>query len=326
MSRQGLFGRWAPALTAALVLVGAATHGWAAAAAATEPSMARITRQSYRSTGGEKREYIVYLPAAFDSQPERRWPILLFLHGDGERGDGVEYLDWVMVHGPLYEAWIQKRDLPFVILGPQLPMFGRDETVPYLKDRDPAWLPARLEDGVPPRPADFATPQPMTGATADVPQPLPPEGPPDGWPSREQDLLTILDQALALYRGDPERVYLTGLSYGGFGAWYLASRHAQRFAALAPVVGWGHPDLMAPLAKHRVPVWAFAGGRDPVVPVGPFFEGLNELERLGHPEVRFTVHQDMGHDTWTRVYAGRDLYDWLLSHRRDGTGATPPAH
>ena len=61
---------------------------------------------------------------------------MLFLHGDGERGDGREDLDWVTVHGPLYEAWIQKRNLPFIILSPQLPLFGRDKTVPYIRDRD----------------------------------------------------------------------------------------------------------------------------------------------------------------------------------------------
>ena len=123
---------------------------------------------------------------------------------------------------------------------------------------------------------------------------------------------------MELFRIDPDRVYLTGLSYGGFGTWFLAARHPQRFAAIAPVVGWGHPEQMAPLAERRMPVWVFAGGRDPAVPVKYFYTGLNELERLGHDEVRFTIHEDGGHDVWKRVYAGRDLYDWLLSHRRGG--------
>jgi alpha-beta hydrolase superfamily lysophospholipase len=65
-----------------------------------------------------------------------------------------------------------------------------------------------------------------------------------------------------------------------------------------------------------MPVWCFAGGRDPVVQVDYFYEGMNKLERLGHPDVRFTVEEDMSHDVWTRVYAGEDIYRWMLSHSR----------
>jgi predicted peptidase len=278
-------------------------------------SEARLVRQPYLSSTGDERDYFVYLPVGYDSAPERRWPVLLFLHGDGERGDGREDLDWVLVHGPLYEAWVQKRDLPFLIVAPQLPLFGREKTVDYIRDRDASQIPRRLEEGVPPRPQEFPTPEPMTGATPDAALPTGPEGPPDGWPRREQDLLTILDQMEERYRTDPDRVYLTGLSYGGFGTWYLASRHPERFAAIAPVVGWGHPELMPPLARRKLPVWVFAGGRDPAVRVKHFFAGLNELEKLGHDAVRFTIHEDMGHDAWRRVYGGQDLYDWLLSHR-----------
>ena len=71
---------------------------------------------------------------------------------------------------------------------------------------------------------------------------------------------------------------------------------------------------MEPIASHRIPLWVFAGGRDDAVELKHFYTGLNRLEELGHPEVRFTVHEDVGHDAWTRVYGGRDLYDWLLTH------------
>jgi predicted peptidase len=303
----------------ALVLSGAV---WAIAGLAAEPAAVdesaepRLLRQSYVSSAGDERQHFVYLPAGYETDTERRWPLLLFLHGNGERGDGREDLDWVLVHGPLYEAWVQKRDLPFVIVAPQLDLFGLDKTVDYIRDRDPATIPRRLAEGVPLRPGDFPTPQPMAGAVPDAELPFGAEGPPNGWPRREQDLLAILDQALERHRIDPDRVYLTGLSYGGFGSWYLASRHPRRFAAVAPVVGWGHPALMAPLAETRMPIWVFAGGRDPAVPVRFFYAGLNELERLGHDGVRFTTHEDGGHDVWKRIYGGRDLYDWLLSHRR----------
>lgn len=299
-------------LPAALALAVIAAAAGAGPAAAAEP---RLVRQSYVSTAGDERQYLAYLPAGFAGDAERRWPLLLFLHGNGERGDGRGELDWVTVHGPLYEAWVQKRDLPFVIIAPQLDLFGLDKTVGYIRDRDPASIPRRLAEGVPPRPEEFATPMPMGGAVAAAELPFGPDGPPDGWPRRERDLIAILDQATELFRIDPDRVYLTGLSYGGFGTWFLAARHPRRFAAIAPVAGWGHPELMAALAERRMPVWAFAGGRDTTVPVRWFYAGLNELERLGHG-ARFTVHEDRGHDVWRRVYAGRDLYDWLLSQRR----------
>lgn len=309
-------------LVAGATLLYATLGPLAAAEPPPEVSPARLLRQPYPSTEGRERDVFVYLPAGYDSDPARRWPLMLFLHGDGERGDGKADLDWLKVNGPLYEAWVRKRDLPFIILAPQLDLFGREKTVNYIRDRDPKTIPRRLAVGVPPRPEEFPTPQPMTGATLDADIPIGPEGPPDGWPKREEDLLTILDLALKEYRADARRVYLTGLSYGGFGTWWLASRHPERFAAIAPVVGWGHPDLMAPLAARQMPIWVFAGGRDPVVPVRFFYAGLNKLEELGHKDVRFTVHEDVGHDTWARVYGGQDLYDLLLEHRLD---ADPPA-
>ena len=124
-------------------------------------------------------------------------------------------------------------------------LFGRERTVPYIRDRDASTIPRRLADGVPPRPADFDTFGAMDGATPASELPLGPEGPPDGWPRREGYLLAILDETLARYRVDPDRVYLTGLSYGGFGTWYLASRHPQRFAAIAPIIG-GLAEPLAP--------------------------------------------------------------------------------
>jgi predicted peptidase len=109
------------------------------------------------------------------------------------------------------------------------------------------------------------------------------------------------------------------MSRGGFGVWWLAAKHPDRFAAIAPVVGFGHPDLAAPIAKARVPLWQFAGGRDGAVPLRFFFALLNRLESLGHPAVRFTIQEDLGHFTWVRVYGGQDLYDWFLANRREGS-------
>ena len=279
----------------------------------SDPRLLRLSRPS-AATGAE-RDFFLYLPRGFDATPDRRWPVLLFLHGNGERGDAKLELDFVLKNGPLYEAWIQKRDLPFLIAVPQLPMFGRDAYAEYLRKRSRAEIPLRLAHGTPPAPPNHPTEGPLTGVLPDPALPDGPEGPPRGWSELETDLIAIVDQVLSEYRGDPARQYLTGLSYGGFGTWYLGARHPDRFAALLPVVGYPHPEQAPAIASAKTPVWCFAGGRDRAVPLRYFYPGLNRLEELGH-SCRFSIEADMGHDVWARVYAGQDVYDWLLRQAR----------
>lgn len=239
--------------------------------------------------------------------------MLMFLHGNGERGDAKEELDYVLIHGPLYEAWVQKKDLPFVIIAPQLPIYSMGE-VSYIKGRSRDWIPERLEEGTYEYPSHYDGNDPMDGVLADMNLPNGPEGPIDGWFKLEQDLMDILDTVQSHFKTDEKRAYLSGLSYGGYGTWYIGSRHAERFAALNPVVGYGHVDLVAPLAESQKPIWVFAGGRDTAVPVKYFYSSLQKLEELGHKDVRFTIHGDQGHDTWRRIYASEDLYSWFLEH------------
>src|SRR5688572_1311103 len=272
-----------------------------------------LTLSYTSSEGGESKNVYVYLPRGYKNDPSRKWPVILFLHGDGERGNATTELDYVLKHGPLYEAWVQKRPLPFIIISPQLPVFGRDAISSSLKNRDITKFPKRLAQGTPERTSNIPK-EPMTGAVADDQLDFTAAVPPDGWEKRDKDVIEILNKTLKAYNADPSRVYLTGLSYGGFGTWIIASKYPQYFAAISPIVGWAHPDWMEPIAKHAIPVWAVAGGRDPYVAVKYFFTGLNKLESLGHKQVRFTIHEDMGHDAWTRVYAGDDIYTWFLSH------------
>ena len=274
---------------------------------------AQLLRESYSSEiTGLERDYYVYLPANFSN--ENSWPVILFLHGDGERGNAKDELDFVMMHGPLNEAWIQKRDLPFIIISPQLPIHDRGD-LSYIKDRKTDDIPRRLDTGTPPRNTKFPADEPMDGKPAKAPDQYAVEGPPSGWPLHEDELLQITDHVVDKFSGDPSRLYLSGLSYGAFGVWYLASQHPEKFAAINPIVGYAHPDLVTSIAEAGLPVWCFAGGKDPVVPVEYFYAGMNKMEQLGHQSVRFTVEEDMSHDAWKRVYAGEDIYNWFLSHR-----------
>jgi len=224
-------------------------------------------------------------------------------------------LDYVVKNGPVYEAWIQKKDIPFIIISPQLHMFGM-EKIPYIANRNRAQIPVRLKAGVPARDAAFATPQLMLSGDDIRDMSSMPPLLPMGWEQVEQDLLSMLTHVQQKFNGDTQHTVISGLSYGGFGAWFMASKHPDLFSAVVPVVGWGHPDLMAPIAKARLPVWVFAGGRDASVAKKYFYAGLNKLEASGDAELRLTVHEDMGHDAWTRVYASDDLYQWLLQQKK----------
>lgn len=279
-------------------------------AAPSKPQLLRVTYQS--PTLRAERDYFVYLPPDFEKHD--KWPVILFLHGNGERGDGKGELDYVLKHGPLFEAWCQKRDLPFVIISPQMPMQDQGG-VDYIKNRKRSEIPSRRADGVDPRPFFPRSKQPLDGQLSEVPV-WDVENSPRGWNTMAADVMANLDEVLANYKGDPKRVYLTGISLGGFGTWYLASKHPGRFAAIAPVVGYGVPSMAPALTNPPMPMWVIAGGRDNAVKVRYFYPLLNELEKLGHPEVRFTIEADMDHDTWIRSYMGRDLYDWFLTHTK----------
>ncbi|WP_086745210.1 prolyl oligopeptidase family serine peptidase [Pseudoalteromonas ulvae] len=280
-------------------------------------NQAQLLRQTFTSEYDQtQRQYFVYLPKGYH-QSDTLWPVMLFLHGNGERGDGQAELDFVLSHGPLYEAWIQKRELPFVIIAPQLPMFDFDKQgLGYIDNRRLEDVPVRLKQGTVTRAAYCQSTQSMlrhsTITTMQDIEPLPPKG----WETIENDLLSILNATTEQFKTDPEHIYLTGLSYGGFGTWYLASQHPKLFTAIAPVVAWGHPDMMSPIAKQDIPLWVFAGGRDSTINIEYFYPGLNTLEALGHSQVRFTVHEELEHDAWKRVYASEDLYRWFLSHKK----------
>lgn len=279
----------------------------------TEPQLRRVSYQSART--GKERDYFVYLPAGHAKR--KTWPVMLFLHGNGERGDGKAELDYVLTHGPLYEAWIQKRNLPFIIISPQLPMFGQGE-VDYIRNRTPAQIPRRRQDGADPRPDErlLRAPAPMPSKPPEDRLPTGPEGPVDGWNLIADELIHMLDATVRDFHGDARRLYLTGLSYGGFGTWFLAAQHPEKFAAMAPVVGYGHPEHAAPITRAKLPVWCFAGGLDPVVEARYFYAAFNRLEALGHANARLTNHEELGHFTWVRVYGGEDLYAWMLAHTR----------
>jgi predicted peptidase len=195
--------------------------------------------------------YWLFLPAGY-RKDGKRWPLMLFLHGSGERGDDLEL---VKKHGPpkLIEAG---HEFPFIVLAPQCPA-------------EEWWDPEGLD--------------------------------------------ALLDSVIAKHQVDEHRVYLTGMSMGGYGAWALAGLNPGRFAAVAPVCGGLEPRLSDRL--KTVPVWAFHGAKDKTVPVGKSAAIVKALRQCGG-DVRFTIYPRAGHDSWTRTYENPKLYEWLLKHRK----------
>jgi predicted peptidase len=196
--------------------------------------------------------YLLYLPEGYDPAG-RPWPLVLFLHGSGERG-----ADLAAVTRQGLPKVAGGKSFPFILVAPQVP-----------------------------------------------------EG--EVWST--DTLTALLDELQATLRVDPDRVYLTGLSMGAFGAWDLAIAHPDRFAALLVISGGGNPVEVCRL--KNVPVWIFHGLKDDVIPVSWAEELGRRLTRCAG-NVKITIYPDAGHDAWSRTYADPDVIAWLLTQRRGG--------
>ncbi|MFM7076434.1 MAG: dienelactone hydrolase family protein [Planctomycetaceae bacterium] len=112
---------------------------------------------------------------------------------------------------------------------------------------------------------------------------------------------------------DTDRIYLTGLSMGGYGAWDMAARMPDRFAALLPVCGGGDEATAAKLVG--LPVWCFHGDADTAVPVGRSRAMIEALRAVGG-DPRYSELAGVGHDAWTPAYRDRAVLEWLFEQRR----------
>lgn len=133
------------------------------------------------------------------------------------------------------------------------------------------------------------------------------------WWDHPQTLKAIVDQVRAEYAVDEQRIYLTGLSMGGFGTWGLAMAYPDLFAAIAPICGGGISEFVGLI--RDVPVWAFHGAEDPAIPLQASQRMVDTLRAVGG-NVRFTVYPGVGHDSWTQTYENPELYEWFLQHSR----------
>jgi predicted peptidase len=127
-------------------------------------------------------------------------------------------------------------------------------------------------------------------------------------------LNTLLDEVIERYRVDVTRIYVTGLSMGGYGTWQFAQTYPDRIAAIVPICGGGDPSIVERLKD--IPIWVFHGAKDTSVQLAESTDMVNALYALGS-DVRFTVYPDAGHaETWENAYKDEALWTWLAQQHK----------
>jgi len=206
----------------------------------------------YKGPDGQESKYVVFVPKDYDGKKE--FPVILFLHGAGEKGtDGKKQAEVGLgrhIRGD--------KDFGFIAVFPQAKQ---------------TWQ----------------------------------AGSPDS-----ERAVAILDEVLRDYKADKKRVYLTGLSMGGFGTWSLAAKYPDRWAAIVPICGGG--DTKAAAKIKDIPCWCFHGDADPAVNVDRSRAMIKALKDAG-AEPKYTEYPGVGHNSWDKAYATKELYDWLLMHK-----------
>lgn len=137
-----------------------------------------------------------------------------------------------------------------------------------------------------------------------------------------EQLIALLDRVSKKHAVDDKRVYLTGLSMGGYGSWELGIQHPERFAAIAPICGGGTTieiRLARRVENHplkSLPVWAFHGAKDSVVPLSESERIVDAFKAIGNENVKLTVYPEAGHNSWTETYDNPKLCEWFLGHSK----------
>ncbi len=222
---------------------------------AAPPTPGEIVTQSASFPGDSgsptEMSWLTWVPKG--EKPKEGWPLLVFLHGAGERGSDPEL---VKKHGPPRLAGKSKEMDSFYMIAPQCP----------------------------------------AGRWWDI-----------------QAVKALIARTVADAPVDSKRIYITGISMGGYGTWALLKDSPSLMAAAVPICGAGDPSSVAAFSK--VPVWAFHGDKDEAVPVKGSIDMVEALKKE-KGNVKLTIYPGVGHDSWTRTYENPELYSWLLSQHK----------
>ena len=133
------------------------------------------------------------------------------------------------------------------------------------------------------------------------------------WEDQEDMVMAVLDSAKQEYNIDESRIYLTGISQGGHGTWAIAARHADIFAAIAPVCGWGDEEMAQALVE--MPTWIFHGEDDSVIPLSESID-MHEFMKSAGGSPELTTYPGVDHNSWDNAYRNENLADWFLKHSK----------
>jgi predicted peptidase len=214
--------------------------------------------------------YWLYLPTEYDANKDHL-PVVLFLHGLGERGDNLNRVAAIGLPRLIKNG----KHFSFIMVAPQCPNDG-----------------SFRDNNATPAPREF------------------------WWmPGSVDKAKNVVDQVKAMLgRVDEDRVYVTGLSMGGFGTYNIVNRHPRVFAAAAPICGHGNSWPDKSKVTH-IPFWAFHGDNDNVVKLVDQQKTVDSI-KAACANVKFTIYPGAGHNSWSKTYANSKLYEWLLSHKR----------
>ena len=217
--------------------------------------------------------YRVHVPQ--NLKPDEKVPLILFLHGAGERGDdNIRQLQ----HGiPALLSYILKKNIPAIIIVPQCPIGMQWVNVPWGGDAHT----------MPPSPS----------------KPL-------------QAVQALLTQSLAELPADRSRIYISGISMGGFGTWDYLQREPDLFAAGIPICGGGDTAEAAKL--KNIPIWTFHGDQDTSVKTQRSRDMSEAIKKSGGTLVQYTEYPGVGHNSWTCSYANDEVLDWLFAQKKPG--------
>ncbi|MFN3167269.1 MAG: prolyl oligopeptidase family serine peptidase [Phycisphaeraceae bacterium] len=199
-------------------------------------------------------KYLIALPSDYEKDGDAV-PLILFLHGAGERGDDLKK---VKSHGPP-KMVAQGHDFGAIVVSPQCPAGS--------------W-----------------------------------------WTDEIDMLVALLDKIEREYNVDKDRVYVTGLSMGGYGTFALAARQPDRFAAAVPICGGGM--YFDALRLSRLPMWVFHGENDRVVPVEESTRMVETINARNGENARLTTYPGVGHNSWDKAYGDEAMWKWLFDQKR----------
>lgn len=244
---------------------------------AAEPDLrARMEKKVFTNDQKESLPYRLFVPARLD--PKAKYPLILFLHGAGERGtDNQAQLIHAQVLRFIRDDVQAKH--PSILVAPQCPATVGDRPAQWVE----VYWGLKRPHKTPP------TSQPM------------------------ELVMQLLDSLAKQLPVDADRRYITGLSMGGYGTFDLCMRRPGDFAAGVPICGGADDSKAAEIAQ--IAFWVFHGGADSVVPVGRSQSIVAALKAAG-ANVRYTEYPGVGHNSWAKAYEEPELVEWLFAQKR----------